>query len=133
MDLPADPARIFTQEALDALFPPERTDRFFDALYGDAREGAYDIRLAFLGADPGQQQLVFAFRLHERPGACLACNLTYGLPQVFDRHPVIGVQSLVEGLVALLPAKPGRVNWSLGRTEAKSRRLHTIPLVVQLG
>ena len=36
---------ILTQEFLDELLPPERSDQFFDALYGDASEGAYDIRL----------------------------------------------------------------------------------------
>ena len=37
---------VFTPECLNDLFPPQRTDDFFDALFGDAEEGAYDIRLA---------------------------------------------------------------------------------------
>ena len=36
---------VFTPECLTDLFPPQRTDDFFDALFGDAEEGAYDIRL----------------------------------------------------------------------------------------
>ena len=65
---------IFTQDKLDAIFPPERTDQFFDALFGDATEGAYDIRLAFDQAL--ENQLQFNLELHQRPGRCLACNLT---------------------------------------------------------
>ena len=40
-------AAVFTSERLAELFPPERTDAFFEALFGGAEEGAYDIRLAF--------------------------------------------------------------------------------------
>ena len=36
-----------TRESLDQLFPPDRSDRFFEALYGDISEGAYDIVLEF--------------------------------------------------------------------------------------
>ena len=36
---------VFTPECLNDLFPIQRTNDFFDALFGDAEEGAYDIRL----------------------------------------------------------------------------------------
>ena len=74
------PQQIFTDKALQALFPPERTHDFFDALFGDANEGAYDIALSFNGYDSTGQTLNFLLNLHERPGRCLACNLTHGLP-----------------------------------------------------
>ena len=42
---------LFTPACLDGIFPAEeRTKAFFDALFGDAEEGAYDIRLTFHGA-----------------------------------------------------------------------------------
>ena len=60
-----------------------RTDEFFEALYGDAAEGPYDILLKFKGEN--KNTLHFEFQLKQRPGRCLACNLTYGLPVVFSR------------------------------------------------
>ena len=61
---------IFSQDKLDALFPPERTIQFFEALFGDNDEGAYDIRLAFKFVS--ENQLHFDFELHQRPGRCLS-------------------------------------------------------------
>ncbi|MBU4504034.1 MAG: pancreas/duodenum homeobox protein 1, partial [Proteobacteria bacterium] len=69
---------IFTYDVLKKLFPEERADMFFDALLGDVNEGAYDISLAFNGHNDGELQ--FELQLRPRPGRCLACNLTYGLP-----------------------------------------------------
>ena len=40
---------IFTRDVLKKLFPKNRSDNFFDALYGDPAEGAYDICLEFKG------------------------------------------------------------------------------------
>ena len=34
---------VFTPECLNDLFPIQRTNDFFDALFGDAEEGAYDV------------------------------------------------------------------------------------------
>ncbi len=62
------------------LFPKDRTNDFFEALFGDAEEGSYDISLAYAG-DNGNT-VNFELQLRQRPGCCLACNLTYGLPQV---------------------------------------------------
>ena len=118
----------FSQEMLDALFPAELTDQFFDALYGSAEDGAYDIRLVCNGVD--NERLSFAFELHQRPGKCLACNLTYGLPQVFQRHPIIRVKELVKKLAEAAGWDPEMVVWQLGRTEEESRELHRIPLQI---
>jgi hypothetical protein len=84
---------LFTPDRLEGLFPADRADQFFEALFGDASEGAYDIELRYDGFRDNQLQ--FAFHLTERPGKCLSCSLTYGLPHVFSRHPVIGVAGLV--------------------------------------
>ncbi len=124
-----DPAQVFTKEKLAQLFPPGRADAFFDALFGDAAEGAYDITLHFAGQQG--DELHFELRLSQRPGKCLACNLTYGLPEVFSRHPVIDL----DGVARAAAEAMGRplAGWRLGRTTEISRELHMIPLVVQLG
>ena len=121
---------LFSQENLDAIFPAERSNQFFDALLGDAEEGAYDIRLAFKGVQGDQLQ--FDLELHQRPGKCLACNLTYGLPTVFERHPIINVKGVVEKIVRLLDGETQCSGWKLGRAKEVSHQLHVIPLFVDL-
>jgi len=122
--------RIFTPQRLAALFPPDRANAFFDALYGDAEDGAYDIALAFDGEhDNG---LEFSFRLTQRPGHCLACNLTYGLPQVFERHPVIDLPGVVANIANAL-GRTETTRWRLLPTREMSRTLHVIPLLVTFG
>jgi hypothetical protein len=119
---------IFTVEKMQDIFPAERTDVFFEALFGDAEEGSYDIQLDFAGADGSV--LDFEFKLLQRPGKCLVCSLTYGLPQVFSRHPVInmdGITDVVAGLVGSDSA-----SWELGNTREISRDLHLIPLKITL-
>lgn len=123
-------SEIFTQVALDNIFPDNRADNFFDALYGDCTEGAYDIRLCFKGHSP--DRLHFEFHLKERPGKCLACNLTYGLPQVFSRHPVINVKGVVQEIDNLLNGRSKCGEWQLGRTREVSRKLHIVPLTINL-
>ncbi|MGV1099242.1 pancreas/duodenum homeobox protein 1 [Thiovibrio sp. JS02] len=122
---------LFSNEALSKLFPADRANRFFDALFGDAEEGAYDIKLVFTGQTG--TCLNFALELHERPGRCLACNLTYGLPEVFSRHPVINIKGLVEEINTLLAGRATCTGWRLGATNSVTRKLHTIPLTVNLG
>lgn len=124
------PDSVFTSETLRQLFPRERSDDFFDALFGDASEGAYDIELGYRGMKG--DQLVMELLLHERPGRCLACNLTQGLPQVFSRHPVINIGGLVKEIGQLLGDGITCTDWSLGYTEQKSRSLHVIPLKITL-
>jgi hypothetical protein len=121
---------VFTETALKDLFPEDRSDRFFEALYGDSDEGAYDIRLAFAGQTG--QQLNFEFHLHQRPGKCLACNLTYGLPDVLGRHPVIDVKGLMAQINILLNGRAACAGWEIGKTREVSRELHVIPLTVKL-
>jgi len=126
------PKQIFTNEVLRSLFPPERSNAFFDALFGDASEGAYDIALTYAGYDSRANSLDFFLNLHERPGRCLACNLTYGLPEVFGRHPVINIKGLVGEIEGLLGGDLRCADWQLGRTVQKERSLHSIPLRIQL-
>ncbi len=126
------PEQIFTDAALQALFPPARSHDFFDALFGDANEGAYDIVLSFEGYDQAGQTLRFLLNLHERPGRCLACNLTHGLPEVFKRHPVINIKGLVAGIEKLLAGEMVCEDWTLGHTIQKGRSLHCIPLQIKL-
>lgn len=121
---------VFTAECLNTIFPPERTDAFFDALFGDAEEGAYDIRLTFDEKNSTEEELHFYFELHQRPGHCLVCSLTYGLPQVFDRHPVLDLKGVVAELAKARQWDPETVWWRIGATESLSNALHRIPLVL---
>ena len=61
----------------------------------------------------------------------LACNLTYGLPQVFSRHPVIDVPGLVEQVARQVNGS-GVKDWKLGKTKEVSPELHVIPLIITL-
>lgn len=129
--MPDKPHRqIFSQLLLEEIFPNDRTDRFFDALYGDASEGAYDIALVYTGETA--DQIHFEFQLKQRPGRCLACNLTYGLPDVFKRHPIIDLKGIVGQICDRIA--PGRrcKSWALGRTDERSASMHVLPLTVEL-
>ncbi len=121
-------SEIFTREKLDMIFPKDRADSFFDALFGDPSEGSYDISLEFKKQTEGR--LEFEFHLTQRPGKCLACNLTYGLPTVFSRHPVINVKGVVEEIARLTEGDVQNSKWQLGSTREMSRKLHVIPLTV---
>lgn len=118
------------QSFLDKIFPPSRADEFFDALFGGAEDGAYDIGLVCRGVEAQKAKL--AFELRQRPGKCLACNLTYGLPQVFSRHPVINVKGLVEKIGLAAGADPAKTTWRLGTTKEISNALHSVPLLISL-
>jgi hypothetical protein len=119
--------KIANQEFLDTLLPPEKSDQFFEALYGDASDGAYDIRLECLCV--ASDRIVLAFNLTQRPGKCLVCNLTYGLPTVFQRHPLIDIK----GMVSKIEASGLNISsWRLGETEENSSSLHVIPLYLNL-
>lgn len=120
----------FTQDALDKIFPADRADRFFEALFGDAEEGAYDIHLVYRGA--ANDRIGFEFHLKQRAGKCLACNLTYGLPDVFLRHRVIDVADVVRQIDSMMTNGKKCKEWKLGRTQEISRALHVIPLTIDL-
>lgn len=121
---------IFTRDVLENLFPEDRTDRFFDALYGDMTEGAYDIGLEFKGHR--QNKLLFELHLKQRHGKCLSCNLTYGLPEVFSRHPTIDIKGLVQEIGTLLNGRASCIDWHLGSTREVSGELHVVPLIISL-
>ncbi len=118
---------IFTREFCDDLFSPQTSDLFFEALYGDVSEGAYDIQLECISIKP--QRIVLAFNLTQRPGKCLVCSLTYGLPNVFARHPLINIKGMIQKISdAGIPVK----DWHLGETSENSSTLHVIPLYIDL-
>ncbi len=123
---------IFTEDVLKELFPPQRADDFFEALFGDAGEGAYDIALSFAGYNGQNKTLNFNLNLHERPGCCLVCNLTYGLPEVFSRHPVINISGLVAEIDEKLNGFGRCADWKLGTTVQQEKSLHSIPLSISL-
>ena len=125
-------ASLFTGQALGRVFPAGRADEFFEALFGDAKEGAYDIRLSYSGFDVDKKTLCFELQLRQRPGKCLACNLTYGLPEVFSRHPVINLNGVAAAICGMLPDKKSCSGWQLQTTVQHSRDLHAIPLLIQI-
>ena len=119
--------QIFTQDFLDQLLPLNFSNKFFEALYGDASDGAYDIRLQFVSAS--DEQIVLEFNLVQRPGKCMVCSLTYGLPNVFSRHPLININNMIKKI----EEKSVKVkNWYLGDTKELNTSLHTIPFYLDL-
>ncbi len=121
---------LFSAETCSQLLPAATADQFFEALFGDAAEGSYDLELSYRGRDSGS--LYFDIMLHERPGHCLACNLTYGLPQVFSRHPVININGIVEKINEMIGDLGETGGWKLGATRQQSQSLHVIPLVIEV-
>ncbi|UCD31150.1 MAG: pancreas/duodenum homeobox protein 1 [Desulfobacterales bacterium] len=121
---------VFTPDVLNELFPDHLSDMFFDALYGDAGEGVYDIRLKFKGHR--ENRLEFELHLVQRAGKCLNCHLTYGLPSVFSRHPIINIKGLVQNINKLLDGFALCTDWQLGSTREVSSDLHVIPLIIFL-
>jgi len=124
---------IFTKEVLKDILPPQLSNDFFEALYDDVDEGAYTISLSFKDFDPEKNILFFELQLHERPEKCLACNLTYGLPDVFSRHPLINIKGMVKKIEALIGGDTKCIGWKLGRTQTPAETMHAIPLIIQLG
>ena len=114
-------SKVLDKAFLESVFPPERTEAFFDALFGGAEEGAYDIVLVCRSEGEGKAEL--AFELHQRPGKCLACNLTYGLPQVFQRHPILNVAGVARAVAEKLGwpifVKPANAGSSVGISKAR--------------
>ncbi len=119
---------IFTDEVLLNLFPEDRSDQFFEALYADISEGAYDISLCFKNRI--DNKLYFEFHLNQRQDKCLVCSLTYGLPEVFLRHPIIGLNNLVKRVESLLPEGIKCVDYELGNTKQLSNNLHIIRFII---
>ncbi len=122
---------ILTPDVLKRIFPPQRANDFFEALYGDPEEGTFDMELVLVGKSG--ERLDLEFRLKQRPGKCMTCNLTYGIPQVFSRHPVIDLPGLMREINILLPEDMKVTDWKLGSTREVSSELHVIPLTLYLG
>jgi len=122
--------KFFTDDELKKLFPEDRSDKFFDALLGDPSEGAYDISLKF--KQFSNNNLLFEIHLTKRADKCLVCNLTYGLPEVFSRHPVINIRGLVNEIDILIGRHAKCGKWQLGATREVSKSLHIIPLTIFL-
>jgi hypothetical protein len=120
--------QVFTPEYLDEIFPLEKSDAFFEALYGDASEGAYDIKLRFEGGTSANLQ--FLLHLEQRPGKCLACNLTYGLPEVFSRHPLLAMGRLADELAEKIDRTVD--SWKFSPTRELSSSLHAVPFTITL-
>ena len=125
-----DAIDLFTKEKLDNIFPADRTDTFFEALYGDVSEGAYDISLEFSRIE--EDNLIFEFQLKQRPGRCLACNITHGLPMVFSRHPVINLNGIAKEINTLLNGKATCTGWDVKQTKEIDRTLHLLPVVFHI-
>lgn len=119
-------------EFLNSLFPPGRDDEFFDALYGGAEEGAFDIRLQLEEVIEDTGELVLAFTLTERPGKCMACSLTHGLPPVFERHPVINLKGIVAAVEERLAPDFKVEGYRIGPTTPKAPKVNIIPLFINI-
>lgn len=125
-----DVSDLFTQEKVKALFPAAKTDDFFEALYGDASEGAYNIKLKFDRQE--NSQLIFEFHLTKREGKCLVCSLTHGLPEVFTRHPIINLKGITRSIDEILGDEAGCTEWEIGATQSINSDLHTIPVAFKI-
>lgn len=123
-------APLFSAATCAELMPADTADQFFEALFGDAEEGSFDLELKYRRSDGAA--LYFDILLHERPGHCLACNLTYGLPEVFSRHPLININSITEKVNDIIGDLGETGGWRLGATTQQNQSLHSIPLVIEL-
>lgn len=121
---------ILTPQKLETLFPAQRSDDFFEAFYGDAQDSHFDIKLQLGKIE--NDRIILEFHLIQRPGKCLACNMTYGLPHVLTRHPVINIEGLVNDLATLAGLAPSSLKWTLENTSEKSSELHVIPLIISI-
>jgi len=126
------PESLITDSFLHDLFPPERADEFFEALYGGAETGAFDIKLRCAGFNKENNTLIIEFVLTERPGKCMACNLTYGLPQVFERHPIINLKGIIEAIEQKLSPEWKVLEWQIGSTQVIDSKVNTIPVFIKL-
>ena len=122
--------KICDEQTLAQLLPAGKADDFFEALYGDATEGAYDFQLVCRSEESGRVELELL--LHQRPGKCLACNLTYGLPQVLGRHPVLNLKGVVQRVCEMAGADPAQATWSLGSTRVISSEVHAVPIIIEM-
>jgi hypothetical protein len=123
-------SELFSDDLMKRLMPPEKTAQFFEALFGDADEGAYEICLKYKGGTA--QKLKFEFQLTPKPGKCLACNLTAGLPDVFSHHPVIDAKGLAVKIARQLGSRVKADRWHCGATIERTPDLHAIPFSLEI-
>ncbi len=114
-----------------SLLPKEKIEEFFEAFYF-GEEPAYELELGLRGWEPEKRLLTLELRLKARPGKCLACNLTSGLPEVFKRHPILNLAKVAEEAVKKLGDGYELESWDLGWTEQITRDLHVIPLIIKV-
>jgi hypothetical protein len=62
----------------------------------------------------------------------MACNLTYGLPEVFKRHPVINAAGIAEAIEKKLMPEWKVKEWRLGSTIASNPKINSIPFIISL-
>lgn len=126
------PSALIKEDKLNELFPPGKDNEFFEAFYGGSEDGAFDIMLYFENYNPKNSELFFEFRLKERPGKCMACNLTYGLPSVFEKSPVINLKGIISGIDAMLKPHYEIQEYNLGKTTPKAPKVNAIPLIIKI-
>ncbi|WP_457755736.1 hypothetical protein [Thermodesulfatator indicus] len=78
-----------------SLLPKERVNEFFEAFYF-GEEPAYYLELGLREWKPEEGKIVLELRLSARPGKCLVCNLTSGLPPVLKKHPILNLKGIVK-------------------------------------
>ncbi len=116
---------------IKSLLPAERVEEFFEAFYF-GEEPAYFLKLGLREWNPEAGKIVLELRLKARPGKCLACNLTSGLPDVFKRHPILNLAGVAEAVVNRLGDGFRLESWELGWTERLNQDLHVIPMVIRV-
>lgn len=117
---------------LASLFPPGRDNEFFDALYGGSEDGAFDIRLVFQGVNEARDEIILAYKLTERPGKCMACSLTTGLPPVFRRHPMINIKGIAEKVAERIGDGWQLKDCDVGHTTPYAPKVNIIPLFIRV-
>ena len=58
--------------------------------------------------------------------------MTYGLPSVFARHPVIDIKGMTGKIIQQLGQHVQIKNWYCGETIERTSDLHIIPLFVEV-
>ena len=87
--------QVFTQEYLDTLLPAETSDHFFEALYGDTKDGAYDIRLEFISAN--EKRIVLAYNLTQQLANMLSNDKSKKINP--DKPLILHIDSFSRGIV----------------------------------
>ncbi len=121
---------MLTEEWVRGLLPRERVEAFFEAFYF-GEEPAYDLELGVGEVQLERKRIRLELRLKARPGQCLACNLTWGLPPVLSRHPALDLAGIVQKVQERLNGYQVK-GWELGATEEVGPDLHLIPFWIYL-